>query len=174
MFEIQGRVLPQVEELGKASAFLPQTQAVMGRDSVFSRISLEETGYLAELMSCYRAPAGTLLIREGEASGFLVFVIEGVIEIRKQNHEGRKAVLACIGPGSTLGEMSLLDAQPRSADCVVMEPTTFAVLDRSIMDLLIRHNPALVNKILTQIILILSERLRQLSDILSETLQAQA
>jgi CRP-like cAMP-binding protein len=99
-------------------------------------------------------------------------VIEGVIEIRKLNHAGQKAVLARVGPGNTLGEMSLLDARPRSADCVVMEPTTFAVLDRSMLELLLRTNPALVNKILTQIILILSEYVRRLSGTLSETLQA--
>jgi hypothetical protein len=48
---------------------------------------------------------------------------------------------------------------------------TFAVLNRSIMDLLMRQNPGLVIKLLTQIILILSDRLRQASDILTETLQ---
>lgn len=172
MLDLDGRTLSRVEELGRATDFLPRIQAVMGHDSVFSRISREETEDLAKFMPCYRAPAGTLLIREGDASGFLVFLIEGVIEIKKRRHDGGTVVLARVGKGNTLGEMSLLDALPRSADCVVMEPAIFAVLDRGSMELLTRHHPALVNKLLTQMILILSERVRQLSDTLSETLQA--
>lgn len=174
MFDLDGRMLSKVEELGRASDFLPQIQAVMGRDSVFSRISREETEYLAGFMPCYRTPAGTLLIKEADTSASLIFLIEGAIEIRKRRHDGGMAVLARVGPGHTLGEMSLLDAHPRAADCVVVETATFAVLGRGAMELLMRQNPGLVIKLLTQIILILSERLRQASDILSETLQPPA
>lgn len=170
MFDFQGRVLAEVEALGKATDFLPRISAVMGRESVLSRMSEEEAAHLAGFMPCYRAPAGMLLIREGDASGIFVFVIEGRIEISKQRADGGKAVLASIGPGETLGEMTLVDAKPRSADCRVVEPATFAVLDRSILDLLKRQDHALVIKLLTPIILILSERLRQTSDTLCETL----
>lgn len=171
MFDLDGRVLAQVERLDQASEFLPRIRAVLGHDSILSRIGEEEAEYLAGFMSYYRAPADTLLIREGDAGGFLVLVIDGAIEIRKARPDGGKAPLARLGPGDTLGEMSLLDGQPRSADCVTLEPSTFAVLNRGVLDLLLRQNPALVNKLLTQIILILSQRLRQASDILSETLR---
>lgn len=173
MFECNGRVLAQVEKLDKATDFLPRIRAVLGHDSILSRVGEEEAEYLAGFMTCYRAPADTLLIREGETSGFLVFIIDGAIEISKARPDGGKAQLARLGPGDTLGEMSLLDGEPRSADCVAVEPTTFAVLNRGILDLLLHQNPGLVNKLLTQIILILSERLRLASDILSETLKPQ-
>jgi len=171
MLEFDGRTLSHVEELGRASDFVPQIQAVIARDSVFSRISQEEIEYLAGFMACYRAAAGTLIIKEGDAGGAMVFVIEGAIEITKRHEDGHKTLLAKIGPGDTLGEMSLLDDHPRAADCTAVEPVTFAILDQRIMELVNRQNPSLIIKLLTQIILILSERLRQNAILLSESLR---
>lgn len=173
MFDLDGRMFSRVEDLGRATVYLSQIQAVMGRDSLFSRIGPEEAADLAASMTCHRAPAGTLLIREGDVGGCLILLIEGAIEIRKRRQTGENVLLARVGPGHTLGEMSLLDGQPRIADCVIVEDTTFAMLDRSAMELLARQAPMLMNKLLVQIILILSERLRLASDILAETLQPQ-
>jgi len=172
MFDFNGRMLNQAEHLGMATAFLPQIQAVLGRDSLFGRISEEESAYLADYMPCYRIPKGTLLIRDSEPGGSLIFVIAGRLEISKRDADAGTTCLARVGPGDTLGEMSLLDDKPRAADCVALEEVTFAVLERGVLDLLIRQNPGLVIKMLTQIILILSERLRHTSNALTETLQA--
>ena len=174
MVVLDGRFLAQAEPLGDGLAFLAQIEALMGRDSIFSRVSHEEAEFLAGLMQCYRVPAGTLLIKEGDGSGFLLFLIAGRIEIRKQRRDGGRAVLAGIGPGSTLGKMSLFNASPRTADCTALEPVTFTILSRGGMELVLRQHPVLANKILTQIILILSDRLGEAANILAETLQPEA
>ncbi len=171
MVVLDGRFLAQAEPLGDGRDYLPQIEALMGRDSIFSRISHEEAEYLAGMMQCYRAPAGTLLIKEGDTGGFLLFVMEGRMEIAKRRQDGHRAILATLEPGATLGEMSLFNAGPRSADCLALEPVTFAVLTRGGMELLLRQNPVLANKILTQIILILSERLGEAAHVLAETLR---
>ncbi|MBI5329487.1 MAG: cyclic nucleotide-binding domain-containing protein [Betaproteobacteria bacterium] len=171
MLVLDGRFLAQAEALGDGRGFLAQIEALMGHDSIFSRISHEEAEYLAGMMQCYRAPTGTLLIKEGDASGFLLLLIEGRMEICKHRQDGSRALLAQIGPGCTLGEMSLFNAAPRSADCITLEPVTFATLTRGGMELLLRQDPVLANKILTQIILILSERLGAAANVLVETLR---
>jgi CRP-like cAMP-binding protein len=172
MVVLDGRFLTQAEHLGDGRAWLEQIEALMGRDSIFSRVSHEEAEFLASLMQCYHAPAGSLLIKEGDSSGFLLFLVEGRIEIAKHRQDGGRTALAVIGPGATLGEMSLFNASARSADCIALEPVTFAVLTRGGMELLLRQSPVLANKILTQIILIMADRLGQASHVMAETLQA--
>lgn len=170
MVVLDGRFLSQAEPLGDGRLWLTQIEALMGRDSIFSRVNHEDAEFLASLMQCFRAPAGSLLIKEGDTSGFLLLVLEGRIEIAKHRQDGSRVVLASLEPGSTLGEMSLFNAGARSADCIALEPVTFAVLTRGGMELLLRQSPVLANKILTQIILILSDRLGQAAHVLAETL----
>jgi CRP-like cAMP-binding protein len=173
MVVLDGRFLAQAEPLGDGRLWLPQIEALMGRDSIFSRVNHEEAEFLAGLMQCYRAPAGSLLIKEGDIGGFMLFVLQGRIEIAKHRQDGCRTVLATLEPGATLGEMSLFNASARSADCLALDPATFAVLTRGGMELLLRQGPVLANKILTQIILILSDRLGQAAHVLAETLQAE-
>lgn len=174
MITLDGRTLASGEALGSATDFLPRIMEVVGHDSLFSRIGVEEVDYLARHMTCYRVPAGTILIREGSSSGVMVFIIDGTLEIRKQRLDGGETVLTHLGPGNTLGEMSMFDDRPRVASCVAVEPVTFAILGRGDMETIMRQNPALATKVLIQFILILSDRLHQATDALSETLRAQS
>ena len=76
-------------------------------------------------------PAGTALTIEGEPGRQAFIIAEGEAEVI---HAG--AVVAELGPGALVGEMSLLDNQPRSATVVaktylhllVMEPRQFGAL----------------------------------------------
>ncbi|MBK9022025.1 MAG: cyclic nucleotide-binding domain-containing protein [Sulfuritalea sp.] len=69
-----------------------------------------------------------------------------------------------VGPGASLGEMSLINGKPRFATCIAREPTDIAVLTRdTIYDILVLH-PSLGNKILLILLQITSQRLRETSD----------
>lgn len=74
---------------------------------------------------------GTLMFIEGESSAEMFIVRTGKIRILKQ--EGENTVeLAVLGPGSVLGELSLLDNQPRSATAQVIEDTVVTVIDEEL------------------------------------------
>jgi CRP-like cAMP-binding protein len=72
-------------------------------------------------------------------------------------------VLAVVGAGSTLGEMSMIDGEPRFATCVALEPTLVAVLDRESLARIIVEQPLLGAKMLMELVLMLSQRLRATS-----------
>ncbi|MBN1760741.1 MAG: cyclic nucleotide-binding domain-containing protein [Chitinispirillaceae bacterium] len=74
---------------------------------------------------------GSLMFIEGESSSEMFIIRSGTIRILKQ--EGQNSVeLARLGPGSVLGELSLLDHQPRSATAQVVEDTTVTVIDEEL------------------------------------------
>jgi CRP-like cAMP-binding protein len=63
----------------------------------------------------------------------------------------------------TLGEMSMIDGEPRFATCIATEVTTFAMLTRDAMVNIILEKPSLGAKILIKLVTLLSQRLRQTS-----------
>lgn len=82
-------------------------------------------------MACYRAPSGTEIIRDGEMGDFMFLILDGSVEITKQDAHGQLQAISTAGPGKTLGEMSLIDGEPRFASCMALTAIEFAVLDRT-------------------------------------------
>lgn len=67
---------------------------------------------------------GEFLAREGEQGDRLYFICEGSVEVLKkvQSPTGIEQVsLAVFGKGDTIGEMELIDIQPRSASVRALE-----------------------------------------------------
>jgi glutaminase len=63
--------------------------------------------------------------------------------------------------GMSFGELAFLDQSPRSADVVAVTPSHCRVITRSLFEILSRDYPSLTAKILTEISLVLCDRLRQ-------------
>ncbi len=82
-------------------------------------------------MEVFRAVEGVEVIREGDGGDFMLIVVEGRIEVRKQDRWNTPQLIAAIEPGRVLGEMSMIDGEPRFATCVAAQPTLVAVLDRA-------------------------------------------
>jgi CRP/FNR family cyclic AMP-dependent transcriptional regulator len=69
-----------------------------------------------------------------------------------------------LGPGSLMGEMSLIDGAARSATCTASTDVRCAVLNRESLEALITEEPATAAKLLSAEAQRLSRRLRE-SDI---------
>ena len=66
--------------------------------------------------------------------------------------------------GTALGEMSLLDGEPRYASCTAIEQVEAAVLGRQAIGLLVRDHPAVAAKLLVNITQLMAQRLRNTSN----------
>ncbi|MFP4416568.1 MAG: Crp/Fnr family transcriptional regulator [Chitinispirillaceae bacterium] len=83
---------------------------------------------------------GSLMFIEGETSTSMFIIRTGKVRIFKQ--QGEQCVeLAVLGPGSVLGELSLLDHQPRSATAQVIEDTTVTVIDEELLSQTLKRIP---------------------------------
>ena len=123
----------------------------------------EDISVMAGYMDVYRAAPGQTIIRENDSGDFMLLIIEGAVDIFKKGMRGEEQHMTNVGPGMTLGEMSMIDGEPRFATCIATEPTVFAVLHRDNMAKIILDHPSLGSKILVKLVSMLSARLRQTS-----------
>lgn len=114
-----------------------------------------------------RRPAGQPVCREGERDGTLFILVEGAASVVKDDGSGRQQPLASLGPGHTLGEMSLVDGAPRSATVVAASDLLLLALSRDGLDRLCEERPKLAVKVLKKLAVFLSQRLRQTSGALA-------
>ena len=75
------------------------------------------------------ASVGEVLFEEGDKANEAYLVLEGKIEIYRQKGN-EQVVLATLGRGDILGEMSLIDNQPRMASARALEGTKLTVITR--------------------------------------------
>jgi CRP-like cAMP-binding protein len=155
--------LVHLEHLGDATKFSPQIHALIPRCHLLENFSPAEVRLLAHFMNVYQAPAGVEIIREGESGDFMLMMIEGKVEVLKNDRSNMPQLIAVVDAGKTLGEMSMIDGEARFATCVSIEPTVLAVLDRENLARIIVEQPMLGAKILMQMVLMLSQRLRATS-----------
>jgi len=130
-------------------------------------------------MLLVRAKPGQLLIAEGEASDWMMMLLSGTVDVGKRkvgtefDHEepGDITRLAVIKEGAVVGEMSMLDGEPRYASCWALSVVEAAVLSRPAVSRLISSHPAVGAKLLVKLTQLLAQRLRNTSSQLVRVLQ---
>jgi CRP-like cAMP-binding protein len=142
-------------------------------------MSPQEVDVLGQSMLMVRVEAGQALIREGEVGEWMLLLLCGTVDITKrvevQAEGGEKTVtssrIGVIQRGASIGEMSMLDSEPRHATCTAIEAVEAGVLGRREIGLLIRDHPAVGAKLLVKITQIMAQRLRNTSNQLIKLLQ---
>ena len=155
--------LAHLEHLGDATKFAQKIHALIPKCSLLENFSPAEVRMLAHFMDVYRAQPGVEMIREGEGGDFMLMVVEGKIEVLKRDKWNTPQLLAAVEAGRTLGEMSMIDGEARFATCIAVEQVLVAVLDREALARIIVEQPLLGAKILMELVLMLSQRLRATS-----------
>lgn len=151
-----------IEFLGSASGYVDEVMGAINKQVLFDEFHHHEIETLCQFMHCFAAPAGTVLLQEGEEGDHLIVVLTGRVIVRKTDIGGTVHSLAMVGPGSILGEMSLIDGERRFASCIAAEATRFAVLSKSDLNEIMALHSRLANKFLTMLLQIMVGRLRDM------------
>lgn len=106
---------------------------------------------------------GSLMFIEGESSAEMFIVRSGKIRILKQEGEG-VVELAVLGPGSVIGELALLDHQPRSATAQVIEDTLVTVIDEDLFTRTIEKIPNWLASLIQLVVKRLRDTMKRTSD----------
>ena len=120
-----------------------------------------------ELLSSYGeffpGHPGTVIIEEGAMQTEVFVVISGRLEVRARQEDGSTALLAQVGPGETLGEISLFSPGPAAATVTAVEfSQLWRIADDSLMEFM-QENPGAGNLLLRTLATILAQRLRQMN-----------
>ena len=159
-------LLVSLENLGSGSAFADQIFALVGHSQFFADFSYDDIKLLAGYMEVYRVQPGQTVIREGDIGDYMLMIIDGEIDIFKRNLMGEPQHITVVTPGMTLGEMSMIDGEPRFATCVAVNEAIFGVLTRDNMVKIILEKPSVGARILIKLVTLLSQRLRHTSAML--------
>jgi len=95
---------------------------------LFEGFSREQANLLRARFTVVGFKAGETFICAGDPGDCLYLISAGEVEVRApQTADAPAKVLARLGPGHVVGEMALLNREPRNADCVAL---TDCMLDR--------------------------------------------
>lgn len=138
----------------------------IGATDLASGLSEAEIASLtARLTRCaYRA--GELLCRAGDPADRLWLLTRGSVSVRLSGQLAERRI-AGLGPGTSVGEMGLIDRRPRSADVVADVDIEAYVLTAEDFDRLLRETPHLGQSLLATIARLTAQRLRATSEELS-------
>jgi CRP-like cAMP-binding protein len=121
--------------------------------ALFASCSDRDLGKIARAGDEVVVPAGYVLADQGQAGREAYVILEGSATVRRN---GKKVATA--GPGTLVGELSLLDHGPRTATVTADTECSLLVLDQRHFAVLIDDVPTIAHKILG----VLAGRIRDL------------
>jgi len=131
---------------------------------LFRNLNREELSIIADLLVLQNVGAAHEIFAEGDPGGIMIIISSGLVEIQKsKSHGSEKIIMARFESGSLIGEISLIDGMLRSATAVTIEPTTFYYLTQASMEFLIENEKDIAIKLLRDLAILISLRLRHTS-----------
>jgi CRP/FNR family transcriptional regulator, cyclic AMP receptor protein len=128
----------------------------LGELELFCGLNAEQLDQLNQLLRAVSVPAGAHFITAEQPGETVYVLLEGTVKIYVGRPDGREVILAFLGPGDTVGEMSLVDSAGRSANVVTTEPSRLLWMDRASFQACLRGMAPLA----ANLVRLLSHRLR--------------
>jgi CRP/FNR family transcriptional regulator, cyclic AMP receptor protein len=128
----------------------------LGDLDLFQGLAPEQLAEINGLLRSQTVQAGTHFITAEQPGEVVYVLLEGTVKIYVTRSDGREVILAFLGPGDTVGEMSLVDSAGRSANVVTTEPSRLLWMDRATFQACLRTLTPLANNLVR----LLAHRLR--------------
>lgn len=114
---------------------------------LFAKLPVTALAELAANSQTRAYPAGQVLWTEGDPGTSLLVLESGQVRVTRFAGSGQEVVLAVLAAPAALGEMALIDGEPRSATVIAQRPVTVRVVPRQVFLGLLRE-PAAVQAVL--------------------------
>ena len=134
--------------------------------ALFEGFTARDLESLLALTTIKRLKPGQLLCRKGDPGVQLFGVLTGRLRVVSEGSEGKEVILSFVGPGEVIGDIALIDTQPRSATVEAIEPSELVCLHRRDLLPFLHQNP----KAAIQLAVGLARRVRVLSGVVEDAL----
>jgi len=124
---------------------------------VFASLSVAERTWLAESTTMVTCERGRVFYTPDEAGEVVFLLKRGKVDLYRIAPDGRKLVVAALGPHTLFGEMSLIGQRMYGCFAEAADDCLLCVLSRSDLQALIRRNPEVGLRLLAD----LGNRLQQ-------------
>lgn len=134
-----------------------EIRATLGKSELLSDLDPTTLMFLVRLSQRRTFKTGQILMRQGESSNSIHFLLSGKVMVeRARRTDDRPVKLADLEAGAVIGEMGVLIDIPRSATVTAVVPTESLELDGPNFERLAKAYPIL-HRVIARL---LSERLR--------------
>lgn len=139
--------------------------------SLSMEFSWAELLELSRYMGTMKFKEKATVFEEGDRDIFMCVVVKGGVNILKKDEHMEVKHVTAIGAGKVIGEMSMIDGNPRSAAAVAAVDTVLVTLSKENMNRLFKEKPYIGIKLLQKIAFSMSQRLRQTTGVLVDYLE---
>ncbi len=131
--------------------------AHLPKGSVFAECTESQLADLLSVGSMVPTRTNDEILRQGDEGTSLVIVLDGVVRISMVTPNGREIILDYAEAGSVIGEIAVLDGQPRTASAIAMWPGRIFRLSRGAFEGFIERHPKVAIRLLRE----MARRLRE-------------
>lgn len=126
-----------------------------------------EAKIAASYMRARQYADGDIILKEGDktSTSHMLWILHGEAVVEALSVSASNPItVTVLGPGTTLGELSLMDAGPRSVTCSAAGATRCAVLTKRMLQNMLQEHPEVASKLMSLIFISVAVRLRDLTE----------
>ena len=137
----------------------PDLAKTLRYNYIFRGLSQDVIAGIAALADIRRYRGGDVIVRQYDRNSDLIIILEGSARIKSVDED----TIAEFGPGSVVGEISLVDDEPRSATVTAIGDVQAAVIPSSRLHAVMDMDPEVGKVIMTNIARVLCRRMRSMN-----------
>jgi cAMP-binding proteins - catabolite gene activator and regulatory subunit of cAMP-dependent protein kinases len=141
-----------------------ETNEVLSKAPLFEALDEDGAAALRSSITEVRLGRGQTLFSEGDEGDRLYVMLSGKVKLTRTSADGRENLLAVLGPGEMLGELSLFDPGPRTASAVAVTDAVLAGLGHDDLRPFIMQQP----EVAVHLLKALATRLRRTNDVVAD------
>ncbi len=136
--------------------------AMLTGSTALAELTLDAAYVIVGYMDAKRIKPTGIIIQEGFTNTtFMAVLLQGEAVVENElNRKTDSMVISTLGPGALMGEMGLIDGQPRSATIRAVSEVDMAVLEREALARMIKEQPNVACLLLARMLADVSQRLR--------------
>jgi len=138
---------------------------------LFSTLEENVLEEIAGLLIDRKFPKDAIIFEEGSLGDYMYLIQEGQVKVTKMSEDGREKILEILSAGDFVGEMSLLDREPRSASVKTTRACLLLALSRQDFLGLLRENPEISMEMICELTRRIRETDEQIRGLLFERVE---
>lgn len=132
--------------------------------TMFSHLSEDVLADVENSLTKRELKSGDILFNQGDPGDELIIIEEGALAIFTPDEKGEGEAFRVFEPGEMMGEMAIIDSQPRSASARAETDTVVLTLSKDEFQELISNNPIMAQSVMSG----LNDRIRYTTSFLGE------
>lgn len=138
--------LHRAQKVDGASAARRAATAALQAHPIFGFLATEQLEAVVKESRVLLFAPSERIIEQGAAGASLFALVHGRVEVHLR-HDGLSNVVAKLGPGDCVGEMSLLAGDPRNASVIAVNEVEAIEITKATFATLLRNNPHVIERL---------------------------